>query len=170
MAQVPVFWVHPIGRSPQANAGFRKLDERGASVAKQEFFIGRKVTRTSGRGLAVRFGPASCASLVISFCRQEWFYLLAGKFVYCCMFLLPRSPGAEAIHTPVLNTSSTYPLRCFRTFRQQGRLPTNTEFTVYIFPVFPALLLFLLPSLRSTGTQGLRALPRSDLLRRFLYL
>ena len=36
MAQVPVFWVHPIGRSPQANAGFRKLDERGASVAKQE--------------------------------------------------------------------------------------------------------------------------------------
>ncbi|OUN32829.1 hypothetical protein B5G27_14620 [Lachnoclostridium sp. An76] len=88
MAQVPVFWVHPIGRSPQANAGFRKLDERGTSVAKQEFFIGRKVTRTSGRGLAVRFGPASCASLVISFCRQEWFYLLAGKFVYCCMFLL----------------------------------------------------------------------------------
>ena len=38
----PVFWVHPIGRSPQANAGFRKLDERGASVAKQEdLLIGR---------------------------------------------------------------------------------------------------------------------------------
>ncbi|OUN32318.1 hypothetical protein, partial [Lachnoclostridium sp. An76] len=35
----PVFWVHPIGRSPQANAGFRKLDERGASVAKQEFLL-----------------------------------------------------------------------------------------------------------------------------------
>ena len=34
-----VFWVHPIGRSPQTNAGFRKLDERGASVAKQEFLL-----------------------------------------------------------------------------------------------------------------------------------
>ena len=31
----PVFWVHPIGRSPQANAGFRKLDERGASTAEK---------------------------------------------------------------------------------------------------------------------------------------
>ena len=27
MAQVPVFWVHPIGRSPQANAGFQKVGE-----------------------------------------------------------------------------------------------------------------------------------------------
>ena len=34
-----VFCAHPIGRSPQANAGFRKLDERGASVAKQEFLL-----------------------------------------------------------------------------------------------------------------------------------
>ena len=93
MAQVPVFWVHPIGRSPQANAGFRKLDERGTSVAKQEFFIGRKVTRTSGRGLAVRFGPASRASLVISFCWQEGFYLFAENFVSCCVFLLDGEGG-----------------------------------------------------------------------------
>ena len=38
----PVFWVHPTGRSPQANAGFRKVGERGASAAKQEILpIGR---------------------------------------------------------------------------------------------------------------------------------
>ena len=33
----PVFWVHPIGRSPQANAGFRNGDEMGASTTKQKF-------------------------------------------------------------------------------------------------------------------------------------
>ena len=32
MAQGPVFCAHPIGRSPQANAGFQKVGERGASV------------------------------------------------------------------------------------------------------------------------------------------
>ena len=33
-----VFCAHPIGRSPQSNAGFRKAGERGASAEKQEFF------------------------------------------------------------------------------------------------------------------------------------
>ena len=37
-AKGTVFCVHPIGRSPQANAGFRKAGERGASAEKQEFF------------------------------------------------------------------------------------------------------------------------------------
>ena len=82
-----VFCAHPVGRSPQANAGFRKLDERGASVAKQKFKLSGSSVWTSGRGLAVRFGPASWASLVIEFCQQGGFYRLAEKFVSCCMFL-----------------------------------------------------------------------------------
>ena len=76
----PVFCAHPIGRSPQSNAGFRKLDERGASVAKQKFKLSGSSVWTSGRGLAVRFGAASCASLVIEFCRLGGFYLLADSF------------------------------------------------------------------------------------------
>ena len=62
-----VFCVHPIGRSPQANAGFRKAGERGASAAKQEFIPSVRYGWTSGRGLAVRFGPASWSALVIEF-------------------------------------------------------------------------------------------------------
>ena len=37
-----VFCAHPIGRSPQSNAGFRNEGERGASVAKQEFLSDRR--------------------------------------------------------------------------------------------------------------------------------
>ena len=98
-----VFCVHPDGRSPQANAGFRNGDEGGASMAKQEFlsdgrckgsfsgetgsFSNRKEPRTSGRGLAVRFGPASWSSLVICFCRLEgdvFWWSCSPR----CMFLL----------------------------------------------------------------------------------
>ncbi|OUN36217.1 hypothetical protein B5G27_03485 [Lachnoclostridium sp. An76] len=32
-----VFCAHPLGRSPQANAGFRNGDEMGASTTKQKF-------------------------------------------------------------------------------------------------------------------------------------
>ncbi len=45
----PVFWVHPIGRSPQANAGFRKLDERGASTANQKVFPTEKCRGLPGK-------------------------------------------------------------------------------------------------------------------------
>ena len=75
-----VFCAHPIGRSPQANAGFRKVGERGASAAKQKLKPSGSSDWTSGRGSAVRFGPASWASLVIEFCRLGGFYLLADSF------------------------------------------------------------------------------------------
>ena len=75
-----VFCAHPIGRSPQANAGFRKVGERGASAAKQKFKLSGSSVWTSGRGLAVRFGSASCVSLVIEFCRLGGFYLLTDSF------------------------------------------------------------------------------------------
>ena len=82
----PVFWVHPIGRSPQSNAGFRKLDERGASAAKQKLKPSGSSDWISGRGLAVRFGPASWASLVIEFCQQSGFYRLPKKFLSVVCF------------------------------------------------------------------------------------
>ena len=66
-----VFCAHPIGRSPQANAGFQKVGERGASAAKQKLKPSGSSDWISGRGLAVRFGPASWSSLVICFCRLE---------------------------------------------------------------------------------------------------
>ena len=75
-----VFCAHPIGRSPQANAGFRKLGERGASAAKQKLKPSGSSDWTSGRGLAVRFGPASWASLVIEFCLLGGVYLLTESF------------------------------------------------------------------------------------------
>ena len=90
-----VFCAHPIGRSPQANAGFQKVGERGASAAKEKFKLsgssvwtsGRGLAVrsgssvwTSGRGLAVRFGAASRASLVIEFCLLGGGYLLAESF------------------------------------------------------------------------------------------
>ena len=40
------------------------------------------------------------------------------------------SPGAEATHTPVLNTSSTHPLHCFRTFYSDSGSPTNTDLII----------------------------------------
>ena len=82
-----VFCAHPIGRSPQTNAGFRKVGERGASAAKEKFKLSGSSVWTSGRGLAVRFGAASRASLVIEFCLLGGFYLLAESFsslyVFC---------------------------------------------------------------------------------------
>ena len=75
-----VFCAHPIGRSPQTNAGFRKVGERGASAAKEKFKLSGSSVWTSGRGLAVRFGAASRASLVIEFCLLGGCYLLAESF------------------------------------------------------------------------------------------
>ena len=75
-----VFCAHPIRRSPQANAGFQKVGERGASAAKEKFKLSGSSVWTSGRGLAVRFGAASRASLVIEFCLLGGFYLLAESF------------------------------------------------------------------------------------------
>ena len=86
------FCAHPIGRSPQANAGFRKVGERGASAAKQEFIPSVRYGWISGRGLAVRFGPASWSSLVIEFCQQSGFYRLPKKFLQRCVFL-PAGEG-----------------------------------------------------------------------------
>ena len=83
----PVFCAHPIGRSPQANAGFQKVGERGASAAKQKLKPSGSSDWTSGRGLAVRFGPASWSSLVIEFCQQSGFYRLPKKFLWRCVFL-----------------------------------------------------------------------------------
>ena len=74
-------------RSPQANAGFRNGGERGASAAKQEFIPSVRYGWTSGRGLAVRFGPASWSALVIEFCQQSGFYRLPKKFLQRCVFL-----------------------------------------------------------------------------------
>ena len=82
-----VFCAHPIGRSPQANAGFRNGGERGASAAKQKLKPSGSSDWISGRGLAVRFGPASWASLVIEFCQQSGFYRLPKKFLQRCVFL-----------------------------------------------------------------------------------
>ena len=75
-----VFCAHPIGRSPQANAGFQKVGERGASAAKEKFKLSGSSVWTSGRGLAVRFGAASCASLVIEFCQQGGILSFGGEF------------------------------------------------------------------------------------------
>ena len=75
-------------KAPAGKCGIRNVGERGASAAEQKFDSGGSSGRTSVRGLAVRFGPASWASLVIEFCRQGGFYRLAEKFVSCCMFLL----------------------------------------------------------------------------------
>ena len=51
MAQGPVFCAHPIGRSPQANAGFQKVGQRGASAAEQEFIQDGRYCGLSGDGL-----------------------------------------------------------------------------------------------------------------------
>ena len=82
----PVFCAYLIGRSPQANAGFRKVGERGASAAKQKLKPSGSSDWTSGRGLAVRFGSASFASLVISFCWLGKGFLWPGEFPFRCVF------------------------------------------------------------------------------------
>ena len=58
---------------PTVKCGISKRDEKGASAAKWIFFH-REIRRTSGRGLAVRFGAAGCAA--VSLCCE---FLLAGK-------------------------------------------------------------------------------------------
>ena len=73
-----VFWVHPIGRSPQSNAGFQKVGERGASTAKQKLKPSGSSDWTSGRGSAVRFGPARVS-------RSIW----PSKLVLSCYRILP---------------------------------------------------------------------------------
>ncbi len=65
---------------PQANAGFQKVGERGASAAKQKLKPSGSSDWTSGRGVAVRFGAASCASLVIEFCQQGGILSFGGEF------------------------------------------------------------------------------------------
>ena len=75
-----VFCAHPIGRSPQANAGFQKVGERGASAAKQKLKPSGSSDWISGRGLAVRFGPASWSSLVIEFCQLREGFSFGGEF------------------------------------------------------------------------------------------
>ena len=98
-----VFCAHPIGRSPQTNAGFQKVGERGASTAKQKLKPSGSSDWISGRGLAVRFGPASWSSLVIEFCQQGEFYRLAEKFVSCCMFLPVGGRGIFFRRSPPLS-------------------------------------------------------------------
>ena len=97
-----VFCAHPSGRSPQANAGFQKVGERGASAAKQKLKPSGSSDWISGRGSAVRFGPASWASLVIEFCQQGEFYRLAEKFVSCCMLLPDGKRASFAGEAPSL--------------------------------------------------------------------
>ena len=80
-----VFCAHPIGRFPQANAGFRNGGERGASAAKQKLKPSGSSDWTSGRGSAVRFGPASWSSLVIEFCQLREGYLLPEKLPFHCV-------------------------------------------------------------------------------------
>ena len=81
---------------PTGKCRISKGGREGSFSGEPESFAKRKVPRTSGRGVAVRFGPASWASLVISFCWQEWFYLCVwgrtyslyvsygwGSFIFC---------------------------------------------------------------------------------------
>ncbi|HIX47719.1 MAG TPA: hypothetical protein H9981_01665, partial [Candidatus Mediterraneibacter caccavium] len=53
---------------------------KGSFISETGSFAKRKVPQTSGSGLAVRFGAASWASLVIEFCLLGEFYLLAESF------------------------------------------------------------------------------------------
>ena len=66
-----VFCAHPIGRSPAGKCRISKGGGKGSFSGETGSFSNRKEPRTSGRGLAVRFGTASWASLVICFCRLE---------------------------------------------------------------------------------------------------
>ena len=52
----------------------------GSFSGETVIFPKQEIPWTSGRGLAVRFGPASWASLVIEFCQKGGFYFLAEKF------------------------------------------------------------------------------------------
>ena len=155
------FLVNITSENRRFDAGFRNGGERGASAAKQKLKPSGSSDWISGRGLAVRFGPASWSALVIEFCQQSGFYRLPKKFLQRCVFLLvgegsplpgelpsrcvfkrcicwepsvlrkPENSGADASHIPALNTSSTSALRCFRTFRQQGGSPANTDLYIW---------------------------------------
>ena len=82
----PVFCAHPIGRSPQSNAGFQKVGERGASAAKQKLKPSGSSDWISGRGfdLAQQAGP-----LVIEFCQLGGFIVYRRSFssVVCFCWL-----------------------------------------------------------------------------------
>ena len=70
------------------------MGERGASAAKQKLKPSGSSDWTSERGVAVRFGSASFASLVISFCWQKEVYLLAESFP-CSMLVCVFLPAGE---------------------------------------------------------------------------
>ena len=72
---------------PAGKCRISKRGERGASAAKQKLKPSGSSDWISGRGLAVRFGPASWSSLVIEFCQQSGFYRLPKKFLQRCVFL-----------------------------------------------------------------------------------
>ncbi len=65
---------------PAVKCRISKRGREGSFCGKTGIFIGQKMTRTSGRGSAVRFGPASWASLVIEFCLLGGVYLLTESF------------------------------------------------------------------------------------------
>ena len=95
-----VFCAHPIGRSPQATAGFRNGGERGASAAKEKLKPSGSSDWTSGRGSAVRFGPASWSSLVIEFCQLREGYLLPGELPSRCVFKRCICWGPSGLRKP----------------------------------------------------------------------
>ena len=105
----------------------------------------QEIPRTSGRGLAVRFGPASWASLVIEFCRQGGFYLLAERFpsvvCFCRLgmdYLLPEKFPSLCVfkrcicrgvfrleETRKQRSAFSKALHCFRTFYSNCGSPAN---------------------------------------------
>ena len=70
---------------PAVKCRILKGGREGSFDGEKEIYTKWKVLRTSGRGLAVRFGPASWASLVREFCQLGGIYLLPGKFPSRCV-------------------------------------------------------------------------------------
>ena len=95
-----VVCAHPIGSSPQTNAGFQKVGERGVSAAKQKLKPSGSSDWTSGRGSSVRFGPASWSSLVIEFCQLREGYLLPEKLPFHCVFKRCICWGPSGLRKP----------------------------------------------------------------------
>ncbi len=71
---------------PAVKCRILKGGREGSFDGEKEIYTKWKVLRTSGRGLAVRFGPASWASLVIEFCQLGGIYRLPEKFPSRCVF------------------------------------------------------------------------------------
>ena len=81
-------FLHTSGRKvPAGKCRIRKAGERGASAEKQKFNLSGSSGWISGRGLAVRFGSASFASLlVISFCWLGNGFLWSGELPFLLRF------------------------------------------------------------------------------------